>query len=454
MKRLGSKAFVIVTIFVLLSMLLPLAAGAVQVGTRTISSQAAVVIDYETGLVIFEHNANTQRVPASLAKMVAVHVVYDAIRDGKVTLNTRVQYSNNVSDFSYNRIYSNVPMPRGSSYTVRELLDAIIVRSACAATIALGAAVFGSEAATVALMNAKAKQLGVSATFIDCWGGSPDNKISALGIAEMTRALIMEYPEVLAITAKRSIRFDGVTYNATNPLLGEYTGLDGFKTGFTTPAGYCFIGTAKRTERRMIAVTLGSTQALRFTDIRILLDYGFANVDRVIAENQEPEEPKEPDEPEIPVIPEDPRDKVAPSNSNVVVDGVLVPVSAYNVGGSHYFKLRDLAMLLNWTNKRFEVWWNAEDRIVSMISRRAYTPVGGELVIAENIPVPYDKTTLEIHVDGVVMKFDSILINSNNHIKVRDIAQVLDFFIDWEGATRTITINTSVRYDHPLPAAA
>jgi D-alanyl-D-alanine carboxypeptidase len=103
-------------------------------------------------------------------------------------------------------------------------------------------------------------------------------------MAEMTRALIMEYPEVLAVASKYSVRFDRITYFTTNVLLDNYIGMDGMKTGFTTPAGYCFTGTAQRGDRRMISVTLGSTQASRFLDSRILLDYGFDNIDRVLEE--------------------------------------------------------------------------------------------------------------------------------------------------------------------------
>jgi D-alanyl-D-alanine carboxypeptidase (penicillin-binding protein 5/6) len=240
-----------------------------------------------------------------------------------------VEISDSNSRFSYNRGYSNVPMPRDSFYTVRELIDVIIVRSACAATVALGEAVFGSEEAMVWLMNEKAEQLGVQAEFHDSWGGSPDNRISALGMAEMTRVLIMEYPEVIGITSKRSVGFDDVPYANTNPLLGSNDGIDGFKTGFTNPAGFCFTGTALRDGRRIIAVTLGSTRSERFDDARILIDYGFNNANQVIADYF--------------------RNAVRPSNTDVVVNSVLVPISAYKAGGTHSFKLRDLAMLLNET---------------------------------------------------------------------------------------------------------
>ena len=128
----------------------------VFVDGEPITSKAAIVIDFLSGLVIFEHNADEQRVPASMAKMVAVHVVLDAVSDRYTFFDAFIKTSDEVSFFSYDREFSNVPMPRDSFYTVRELLGVVIARSASAATVALGEGIFGSEEALVAKMNEKA----------------------------------------------------------------------------------------------------------------------------------------------------------------------------------------------------------------------------------------------------------------------------------------------------------
>jgi len=296
----------------------------VSPGGNPITSEAAIVIDFDTGLVIFEHNADEQRVPASMAKMVAVYVVLDAIRDGYVSLDTIIYISDSASDFSYVRAYSNVPMPKESSYTIRRLLDVVIVRSASASTIALGEGIFGSEEALVAKMNEKAQQLGIEAVFYDSWGGSPRNRISARGMAELTRSMIKEYPEVLAVTSKRSVFFDGIFYRSTNPLISDYEGVDGFKTGFTNPAGWCFTGTAIQGGRRIISVTMGSVQGYRFTDSVILLDHGFSNYSSVIAGHF--------------------RSSLQSS------DIALVPIMMFNIEEAKYLDLRDLAIMLNENN--------------------------------------------------------------------------------------------------------
>ena len=317
----------VIIIIIAFFFIIPITVLATRVGSYEITSEAAIVIDFETGLVIYEHNADEQRVPASMAKMVAVHVVLDAIRDGFVSLDTVVEISESTSAFSYRRAYSNVPMPLESTYTIRELLDVIIVRSASASTIALGEAVFGSEAAMVAKMNEKAKQLGIAAEFHDSWGGSPDNRISARGMAEMTRVLLKEYPEVLEITSKKSVIFDEIPYNSTNLLVDDYYGIDGFKTGFTNPAGWCFTGTAIQNGRRLISVTMGSMQGYRFPDSMILLDYGFANYSFTIANHF--------------------RSAIQPSGSYKIVNSTIVPISMYNINEARYIELRDLAMILN-----------------------------------------------------------------------------------------------------------
>ena len=334
MKRFSRQFFLILCAILsisLITQLFALASGSsdseTSAGEHVITSQAAIVIDFDTGLVIFEHNADELRVPASMAKMVAAHVVFDAIRDGAVSLDTLIDISDDVSEFSYVRAFSNVPLPVQSSFSVRDLLYVVIVRSASAATIALGEGIFGSEEAMVAKMNEKALQLGISAEFFDSWGGSPDNRISARGMADMTRALIKEYPEILEFTSKANVTFDDIPYRNTNMLIAEYEGVDGFKTGFTNPAGWCFTATALQKGRRIISVTMGSVQGYRFSDSVILLDHGFLNYNVVIANHF-----KSAVKSSVPMPP---------------LNTTLVPLKMYNIYEARYIGLRDLALILN-----------------------------------------------------------------------------------------------------------
>ena len=351
MIRFCKKTFLIISIIILLSVLpmlfsvasTPLVAEATDVNEDTfpgagalvdgnpISSEAAFVMDFTTGLVIYEFNADELRVPASMTKMVAVFVVFDAIKDGLIGLDTVMEFSEETSNFSYNRAFSNVPMPLESIYTAEQLLEVVIIRSASAATIALGEGIFGSEEALVAKMNNKAEQLGVEATFRDSWGGSPNNRISARGMAEITRALIYEYPEVLTITSMRSVFFDDIEYRNTNLLLTDYEGVDGLKTGFTNPAGWCFTGTALLEERRIISVTMGSVQGYRFPDSVILLDYGFENYNIKIAGHF--------------------RGSLHKLDIFQNIRSPLVPITAYNIDEAYSLGIRNLAIILNSAEK-------------------------------------------------------------------------------------------------------
>jgi len=321
--------FIALIVFVVMVFLftLPITVFAALIGNEEISSEAAIIIDFDSGLVIYEYNADKLRVPASMTKIIFAYTVFDALQDNVVSFDTIVTATEEISNFSYMRDFSNIPMPQGSSYTVAELLDAIIVRSACAATVALAEAVFGSEAAAVAKMNEKMGQLGVEAVFYDSWGRSPNNMISARGMATVARAIIKEYPEVLSISSKPGIMFNGISYNSTNFLIRDYEGADGLKTGFTNPAGWCFTGTAVQNGRRIISVTMGSSEGLRFVDSRILLDYGFSNVGPVIANHF--------------------RDSIIPENARAAADSALVPIVLYNIEDAQYFELHDLAIILN-----------------------------------------------------------------------------------------------------------
>ena len=417
------RTAVILAIILSVTLAVPITAEAALVGEREISSQAAIVVDVETGVELYEHNADAQRVPASLTKLMAVYVIYDAVRAGEISLDTQARISRSTSSFSYDWEYSNVPLLEGSTVSIIRLLEVVIIRSACAATVALGEALCGSESAFVARMNQTASRLGITARFYDCYGGSPDNRISARGLAILSRELVRDFPEILNITSRRTVTFNGVTYNSSNLLLGEYSGLDGLKTGYTVPAGYCFVGTAQRGGRRIISVTLGSTLSSRYPDTRALLDYGFSVADSVIAEHNK-------------------NTLADPSSANLVLNGAETPLTAYIIDELHYFKLRDIALLLTGTDCGFEVTWDDSAKTASMISGMPYTAIGGELSVAESGPRPYIPTTSRVLFNGAERPLEAYLIDNSNYFKLRDLGDMLGFDVNWVPATKTVVINT------------
>ena len=429
MKNLRRQISIIVIIVIALSIAAPIQASAADVGGHEIHSQGACVLDFETGIMLYGYQEDTPRVPASMTKLIAVYVIYDAIKAGEISLDTVVKISQGVSKLSVNWDYSNVPLDEGSRHTVSELLDVVVIWSACAATVALGEALCGSEEAFIARMNERVESLGINAHFYDCYGVSASNRISPKGMAMLARCLILEHPEILQITTKRSIKFGGTEYKNTNQLLGEYSGADGVKTGYTDAAGFCFTGTAQRDGRRIIAVTMGSTQASRFPDTRILLDYGFSVAVNAIQERT--------------------RSMGAlPTGADLILDGVTMPLSAYVIDGNHYFKLRDIAFLLRDTESRFDVTWNPSRRSVDIVSGAVY-PFSADIMrdIGDEARDCVQSPSM-FFIDDMQYSLEAYLIDGNNYFKLRDIGPIIGFDVGWDIDTHAVTIDTRI-----IPAA-
>lgn len=142
----------------------------------------------------------------------------------------------------------------------------------------------------------------------------------------------------------------------------------------------------------------------------------------------------------------DPVRSAAPTSSTVLVNGEKTAFDAYNIGGSNYFKLRDLAYVLSGTPKQFEVSWDGEANCISLISGQAYTPVGGEMGSGGTSAQTATPTKSKILLDGKEVYFTAYLINGNNYFKLRDVGDAFDFGVDWDGNVKTIAINTSKGY--------
>lgn len=268
------------TIFtcILMCVIFVLPAQAANIGGNQISSQGACVMDFETGQILYEHNGNVPRVPASMTKLMTVYCVYDAIRSGMINMNTIVPISPNVYNLSRNPSYQGIPLHYNTTYTVDEMLAIVITYSACAPAAALAELISGSEARFVNHMNDMARKMGIDATYYDCFGVT-NNQVSPVAMVTLARNLIKEFPDIIVRTSKRSIKFHGSTFHSTNKLFTTYyyEGADGLKTGTTSASGYCFCGTAVRNGRRIIAVTMASSSSnQRFADMVTMLDYGFS----------------------------------------------------------------------------------------------------------------------------------------------------------------------------------
>ena len=251
--------------------------AAVQAPELSLPCRAAVLIDQGTGTVLYEKNAS-QRVPiASITKVMTLLLTFEAIHDGRLTLDTPVPVSEHAASMGGSQIW----IEPGEHFTLDEMLRAICVSSANDAAVAVAELVGGSEEAFVAQMNAKAAQLGMEdTTFKNACGLDTEGHLStARDVAVMSRAILNECPEVLHYSGiwTDTLRGGETMLVNTNKLLRRYEGITGLKTGTTGGAGVCISASASRDGLDLIAVVLGSSSsAERFEAATTLLDYGFS----------------------------------------------------------------------------------------------------------------------------------------------------------------------------------
>ena len=242
------------------------------------TAEAAIVIDFKTGEVLYERDADRMIAPASMTKMMTLYIVYEAIADGRLNFDTRLTPSQRAVDLSRDAFNTNIRLSRDIQYTVYELIDAAVSVSAAGATLMLVEAIAGSSENFLEIMNAKVAEWGIDAIFFSTIGGTTHTRMTARAMSVITRNFIMRFPEILDMTAKRNITFAGPNnvHPTTNDLLGQYEGLDGFKTGTSMESMENFAGTAERDGVRLISVVMRSQfGGNRFTDTAALLDYGF-----------------------------------------------------------------------------------------------------------------------------------------------------------------------------------
>lgn len=239
--------------------------------------RAAVLMEPETGRMLYE-KAPDERMPiASITKLMTLLLTFEAIRGGKLTLDTPVP----VSEHAYHMGGSQIWLEPGEQFTLDEMLKAICVSSANDAAVAVAELVGGSEPAFVQQMNARAAELGMEhTTFRNACGLDIEGHLStARDVAIMSRTILNTCPEVLHYTGiwTDTLRGGQTQLVNTNKLLRRYNGITGLKTGTTGGAGVCITASATRDGLDLIAVVLGAPSSKeRFEAATTLLDYGFA----------------------------------------------------------------------------------------------------------------------------------------------------------------------------------
>jgi serine-type D-Ala-D-Ala carboxypeptidase (penicillin-binding protein 5/6) len=267
--------------FAAIGIALTIAAGAFSAPTAALAASTksapsvyapAAAIVTSDGVVLWSRNADKTRRVASCIKMLNALVVRENTDlDDVITISRKAEA---VDDGA-------VGLVAGQKYSVRQLLAVMLVHSANGAAEALGVGIAGNEKKYVAMMNAKAKSLGLKHTrAADPHGLSPKGYSTANDLSVIARELMLD-PELREIVAQRSARLSrpnggSSAYSTTDRMLGAYAGMLGIKTGYTDPAGYCFVGAAKRNGIELFGVVLGAeASGDRFTQMRALLDWGF-----------------------------------------------------------------------------------------------------------------------------------------------------------------------------------
>jgi D-alanyl-D-alanine carboxypeptidase (penicillin-binding protein 5/6) len=247
-----------------------------------IQSKAALLMDYETGTVLYEKNAHEKLPVASITKIMTLLLAMEAIEDGRLKLDDPVH----VSEYAASMGGSTVFLAPGETFPVSTILESIIVASANDGSVALAEKIYGSHELFVQKMNERAQQLGMKNThFVNCTGLPAENHYTtAYDVALMSRELLKHPLFFKWSTIWLDYMRDGQTMLVnTNRLVRFYEGCDGVKTGYTEEAGHCISATAKRGNLRLIAVILGApTSQVRFSEASKLLDYGFANYESVL----------------------------------------------------------------------------------------------------------------------------------------------------------------------------
>lgn len=264
----------------LCSLLLSLNLQAIVPAAPGLSAKSYVLMDFDSGKIIVEHNADLPVPPASLTKMMTSYVVSAEIAEGNLNLTDKVHVSKNA--------WAQNPQFKGSSLTwievntdvtVEDLLKGVIIQSGNDASVALAEHIAGSEDVFADLMNQHAARLGMINTNFENSNGLPqDGHIStARDLALLTAAMIKNYPEDYAYYKEKWFTYNGIKQPNRNSLLwDESLNVDGVKTGHTDAAGYCLVSSATKNNMRLISVVMGTkSKSTRKVEGKKLLSYGF-----------------------------------------------------------------------------------------------------------------------------------------------------------------------------------
>ncbi|UPY35023.1 D-alanyl-D-alanine carboxypeptidase family protein [Sediminicoccus sp. KRV36] len=244
-------------------------------------ARSVVMVDFETGATLLNKQADERLPPASMSKLMTMYVVFEQVKAGRLRMDQQLP----VSDAAWRMGGSKMFLERNTTASVEELTRGVIVQSGNDACVVFAEAISGSERAFAELMTTMGRQIGLtSSTFRNSTGWpDPEHRMTARDLATLARRIIVDHPESYRFYSERSFRWNNITQENRNPLLGRVAGADGLKTGHTDEAGYGLTASVKRGERRLILVVGGlPTMRARGEEAERLIEWGFREFDNVV----------------------------------------------------------------------------------------------------------------------------------------------------------------------------
>lgn len=255
----------------LLIITIPVAA---QQPELTVAARSYVLSDFHSGQLLASHNPHERLDPASLTKLMTAYIVFAALKQERIALDQVTPVSEKAWRMEGSRMFIEPNKP----VTVNELIHGMIIQSGNDACVALAELISGGEDVFVHLMNEQAKHLGMHNTHFTNTTGltHPDHYSTAHDLNLLATAIIRDFPQYYPLYSQREYTYNGITQPNRNRLLWLDPNVDGVKTGWTKAAGYCLITSAKRDDRRLISVVMGTASPnARSTESQRLLNYGF-----------------------------------------------------------------------------------------------------------------------------------------------------------------------------------
>lgn len=249
---------------------------------RAASRYAAIIIDAETGTVLYSRNANNRLYPASLTKIMTMYMTFEALEDGRLRLDQPLRVSRRAAGQTPSRL----GLRAGSTITVKQAMLAIVTKSANDAATVLAEALGGTESEFARSMTKRARDLGMSRTTFRNASGLPNRRqrSTARDMATLALAVLRDYPQYYGYFSQKSFHWNKRNYRNHNNLLRRYSGTDGIKTGYIRASGFNLVASVKRNGKRLIGVVFGGRSSRsRDNHMMKILDRSFAKRDVMVA---------------------------------------------------------------------------------------------------------------------------------------------------------------------------